>query len=105
VCNISQRIADLPGTGDQFSIADLHLASWTARVIKLAGGTAEDDGSTAVGKLETYIGNGFVLPKDFVVTDAQRTDSQQPYQSKLGAFWDAVKERPSWQKVYGKGLY
>jgi hypothetical protein len=62
----------------------------------LAGGTAEDDGNAAVAKLETHIGNGFVLPKDI------QADSQQ---SKLGAFWDAVKERPSWKKVYGKGLY
>jgi hypothetical protein len=71
----------------------------------LAGGTAEDDGNTVVAKLETHIGNGFVLPKDFQATDAQRTDSQQGYQSKLSAFWDAVKERPSWKKVYGNGLY
>jgi hypothetical protein len=99
-CTVS--LADLLCPGDQFSIADLHLASWITRVIKLAGGTREDDGRTAVAKLESYIGNGFVLPKDSMVTDA---DSQQRYQSKLGAFWDALKERPSWQKVYGKGLY
>jgi hypothetical protein len=71
----------------------------------LAGGTAEDDGSRAVGKLEAHIGNGFVLPRDFQATDAQSTDSHQPYQSKLGAFWDAMKERPSWKKVYEKGLF
>lgn len=68
----------------------------------MAGGTAEDDGHAAVAKLETHIGNGFVLAKDFQATDAQRIDCQQ---SKLCVFWDAVKERPSWKKVYGNGLY
>jgi glutathione S-transferase len=76
------------GTGDQYSIADLHLAGWLARVAKLAGGTCSDDGHTVVKKLEEYIGGGF---KD--------------EESKLGGFWDAVRERKSWQKVYGAGLY
>ncbi|KAJ2967183.1 hypothetical protein NUW54_g13583 [Trametes sanguinea] len=26
-------------------------------------------------------------------------------QNKLAAFWDAVKERPSWKKVYANGLH
>ena len=26
-------------------------------------------------------------------------------QSKLAAFWETIKERPSWKKVYGAGLH
>ena len=72
-------------TGDQYSIADLHLAGWLARVAKLAGGTNSDDGPTIVKKLEAYIGSEFKGEK-------------------LSGFWDAVRERKSWQKVYGGGL-
>lgn len=92
-------------TGDQFSIADLHLAGWTARLVSLAGGAADDDGNTAIGKLEGHIGGGFTLPKNFQAVDARRKDPQPVHQSKLAAFWDAVRERPSWKKVYGNGLY
>jgi len=105
VCRISISTRSSRALGDQFSIADLHLASWLARLVKLAGGKTEDDGNTAVTKLENHIGNKFLLPRDFQAMDAQSTGSQPAYQSKLGAFWDAVKERPSWKKVYGKGLY
>ncbi|KAF8227425.1 hypothetical protein L208DRAFT_1424732 [Tricholoma matsutake] len=102
---LSREIVGPYALGDQFSVADLHLAAWTARLVKLAGGTAEDDGNTVVTKLEAHIGNGFILPKDFQDTDAQGIDSQEARRSKLSAFWDAVKERPSWKKVYGNGLY
>ncbi|KAF5385320.1 hypothetical protein D9615_001504 [Tricholomella constricta] len=57
--------------GDQFSIADLHLASWLARLVRLAGGAYVDDGDTAIGKLEAHIGGSFALAKDFPVEDAQ----------------------------------
>lgn len=56
--------------------------------MKLAGGTSSDDGHAIVKKLEEYIGGGFKVGED-----------------KLGAFWDAVRERKSWQKVYGGGLF
>lgn len=82
------------GTGDQYSIADLHLAGWLARVTKLADGKSSDDGHTIVKKLEEYIGGGFKVPVNEGVE-----------QSKLSAFWDAVRERKSWQKVYGGGLF
>ncbi|GLB36128.1 putative glutathione S-transferase, N-terminal domain [Lyophyllum shimeji] len=88
--------------GDQFSIADLHLASWLARVAKLAGGAYENDGSAAIGKLEEHIGGGFALAKDFQVEDGNGTAR---YHSKLGAFWDAMKKRKSWKVVYEQGLY
>ncbi|RDB29504.1 hypothetical protein Hypma_015549 [Hypsizygus marmoreus] len=91
--------------GDQFSVGDLHLAAWIARLVKLAGGTYEDDGQTAIGKLENHIGSGFALPKDFQAEDGESKEARPGYQSKLGAFWDAMRGRPSWNKVYGQGIY
>jgi len=86
--------------GDQFSIADLHLAGWLSRVVNLSGGTKDDDGKTIVVKLEEYIGGGFVIPRDFLA-DPVRPEKQ----TKIGAFWDMVRERPGWKKVYADGLY
>ncbi|KII86468.1 hypothetical protein PLICRDRAFT_144201 [Plicaturopsis crispa FD-325 SS-3] len=88
--------------GDQFSLVDIHLAAWLAHLVALSGGDASDDGATAIGKLEAHA--GIALPKDAAVQDsAQRPDA--PQQSKLAVFWTAVKEKPSWQKVYSEGLY
>ncbi|EAU93133.1 hypothetical protein CC1G_12668 [Coprinopsis cinerea okayama7 len=87
--------------GDQFSIADLHLAPWFTRVVKLAGGSVDDDGKTVVEKLEKYVGAVLALPRDFSGDAGGRGEKQ----AKLGAFWDALKERPSWQKLYGQGLF
>jgi len=89
--------------GDQFSIADLHLAAWFTRIVKMCGGTAADDGKTVVEKIEKFIGAGKVsLPKDFSLpADINRKDKQ----TKLGAFWDVLRERPCWQKVYKEGLH
>jgi hypothetical protein len=86
--------------GGQFSIADPHLAGWLTRVVMLAGGTKEDNGESVVAKLEKYIGGGFMIPRDFpadLVRDGKQT--------KIGAFWDTIRERPAWKKVYGEGLY
>jgi len=97
--------------GDQLSIADLHLAAWLARLGKLSGAEVSDDGSTLVRKLEEHIGDGFSLPKDFSVAEARRragvvTDTESTErQSRLAAFWDAVRERGSFKKVYADGLH
>ncbi|KAI0825083.1 hypothetical protein BC628DRAFT_1375397 [Trametes gibbosa] len=98
--------------GDQLSVADLHLAAWLARIASLAGANAADDGNTAVGKIEAHVGDGFNLPKDFSVAEARRRAGLAPNsvdsterQNKLAAFWDAVKERPSWKKIYGERLH
>lgn len=94
------------------SIVDLHLAAWLARVAKLSGATAEDDGNTATAKIENHIGHGFGLPKDVSIVEARRRAGLPPVnvqphetQNRFAAFWDAVKERPSWKKVYGHGLH
>lgn len=90
----------------------MHLAAWLTRVVKLCGGTANDDGATITTKLEAHIGGSFKLPEDFNVAEARRraglpagnvqpTDSQ----TRIAAFWDAIKERPSWKKVYADGLH
>lgn len=89
--------------GGQFSIADLHLAGWLTRVVKLASGTKDDNGETVVVKLEEYIGGGFVMPRDYYPADQVRSENGK--QTKIGAFWDAIRERPGWKKVYADGLY
>ncbi|CAL1695731.1 unnamed protein product [Somion occarium] len=93
--------------GDQLSIADLHLAAWLARIAKLSGANAAEDGNTVTRKIEAHIG-GFKLPKDFSVTEARRraglptADIQSTErQNRFAAFWDAMKERPSWKKCGG----
>jgi hypothetical protein len=94
-----------PSIGDQYSIADLHLAGWLTRVVKLSGGTPEDDGRTIVKKLEEHIGDGFALPKEHVKEVARRERLGHDHEAKLGAFWDALKERESWKKVYQRELF
>ena len=71
-----------------------------------------DGFDTAVGKIEAHIGEGFTLPKDFSVAEARRRSglpatnvSATDRQARLAAFWDAVKERASWKKVYADGLH
>jgi len=91
--------------GDQFSIADLHLAGWLTRVVKLAGGTGADDGNTVANKLEKYIGGGFAFPRDFITEQARRENDKVDKQTKVGAFWDALRERRSWKNVYAEGLF
>lgn len=98
--------------GDQLSVADLHLAAWLARIASLSGASVSDDGNTAVAKIEAHVGDSFSLSREFSVAEARRragipVTGVEPTerQSKLAAFWDAVKERPSWKKVYGEGLH
>lgn len=78
----------------------------------LCGADAQDSGNTVVQKLEAHVGGGFSLPKDFSVTEARRRAGLPPgnvspteRQTRFAAFWDAMKERPSWKKVYADGLH
>ncbi|KAH7925182.1 hypothetical protein BV22DRAFT_1195345 [Leucogyrophana mollusca] len=90
--------------GDQVSVADLHLSAWLTHVVKLSGGSITDNGDIVIKKLERHIGNGFIVPEDFlsIVVPAQNETAEKPaLRSRLAAFWDAMKERSSWQKVYG----
>ncbi|KAG7099184.1 hypothetical protein E1B28_001053 [Marasmius oreades] len=91
--------------GEQVSIADLHLAPWLAHVAKLAGATTSDDGSSAIEKIEKHVGNGFSLTRVNLPVDLMKLEGARPAsRSKLAAFWDVVKERPSWKKIYADGL-
>ncbi|KAK0198339.1 hypothetical protein F5146DRAFT_1019172 [Armillaria mellea] len=75
--------------GDQLSIADIHLSAWLARIVKLAGGTMTNDGSAAVERLQHHVGTEFKLDQ----------------KGRLSEYWDAMRERPSWKKVYAEGLH
>ncbi|KAF7339491.1 Glycosyltransferase family 31 protein [Mycena sanguinolenta] len=81
--------------GDQLSVVDLSLAPWLRTVVMLAGGSAEQDGSTVIGKLEKHLGGDLVLPKDFQDADSRKDGAAT---SKLAAYWDAMRERASWKK-------
>jgi len=118
--------------GDQLSLADIHLAVWLARIAHLSGAHPNDDGNSVIEKIEGLVGAKFV--KDISIVEARRraglgsamklpgagtegkadvADPQaiQPStdkssrQSRLAAFWETIKERPSWKKVYDAGLH
>ncbi|PIL31914.1 hypothetical protein GSI_06618 [Ganoderma sinense ZZ0214-1] len=73
---------------------------------------ASEDGTKVLGRIEAHVGNGFTLPEEFSVAEARRRAGlpavnveSSERQSKLAAFWDSMRERPSWKKVYGEGLH
>ncbi|KAJ7487576.1 hypothetical protein B0H11DRAFT_2013961 [Mycena galericulata] len=88
VVKLNKEIIGPYALGDQLSIADLSLAAWIRGVVMLTGGAVGDDGTTAIGKLESAA--GFSLAKDFKAASVSR----------LAAFWDAMSARESWKKVY-----
>lgn len=90
----------------------MHVAAWVAHIAKLSGASASDDGNRVVAAIEAHVAEGFSLPKDFSVAEARRraglpatTVDPNERQTRLAAFWDAFKERPSWKKVYADGLH
>lgn len=116
--------------GDQLSLADIHLAVWLARIAHLSGALPDEDGNSVIEKIEGLVGAGFV--KDISIVEARRraglgsalpgagtegksegavsqtiqpSTDKSPRQSRLAAFWETIKERPSWKKVYGAGLH
>lgn len=96
--------------GDQISIADLHLAAWLARIVVLSGGRISDEGDVAITMVESHIGPGFQFERNYAALPAIGATSRQnvthpTYQSKLAVFWDAMRERSSFKKVYSNGLY
>lgn len=66
----------------------------------LCGGNVHDDGATVVKKIENHI--GVKLARDFVAEPAREKGEKE---SKIGVFWDAMRERPSFKKIYAEGLY
>ncbi|EEB96612.1 hypothetical protein MPER_04226 [Moniliophthora perniciosa FA553] len=91
--------------GEQVSIADLHLGAWLARIVKLAGASAADDGNAVIEKVEKHVGGGYTIPRVVLPVDLMRMEGDRPVsRSKLAALWDTLKERQSWKKVYAQGL-
>ncbi|KAH8120159.1 hypothetical protein DFH11DRAFT_1558649 [Phellopilus nigrolimitatus] len=98
--------------GDQISIVDLHLGPWLARVANDCEGLATDSGDTIVAKIEKRVGNNFTLPKNFqsiispdLGADPSLNITPGAKRAKLAAFWDEMKGRSSWKKVYGDKLH
>jgi glutathione S-transferase len=96
--------------GEQISIADVHIAAWLHELVTLSGGTARDKGIEAISKLEEHVGGGFALakgaapavsagPRPNPITSGTATET--PTAAKLVVLWDALSERPSWQKAFG----
>jgi len=129
---MNRRLTRVFDLGDQLSLADIHLAVWLARIAHLSGALPNDDGNSVIEKIEGLVGTKFV--KDISIVEARRraglgsamklpgtgaegkddvADPQtiQPStdkssrQSRLAAFWETIKERPSWKKVYEAGLH
>lgn len=119
-------------TGDQLSLADIHLAVWLTRIARLSDALPSEDGNSVIEKIEGLVGVQFV--KEISIVEARRraglgsavtvpgmgpdgkTDGavsqaikpstdKSLKQSKLAAFWETIKERPSWKKVYEAGLH
>jgi hypothetical protein len=106
------RRAEVGDTGDQISLADIHLIAWLARIAKLTGGLPTDDGNTIISKIESRLGCTF--SQDISVVEARRRagldagiapPAEGRRQSRLAALWDTMKDRESWKKVYGAGLH
>jgi len=85
-CVVNHAQVILTCSGDQFSISDVHLIAWLARVLHLSGATAEDDGPSAVAKL------------------AHRVKLEGEL-GRVGEYWEAARGRGGWQRVYGAGLH
>jgi hypothetical protein len=66
-------------------------------VVPLAGASVSDDGATVVKKLEVRV-KGLSLKRDYTPAGSQTKEGQ----TKIGAFWDAIKARESWRRVYGE---
>jgi len=110
---LSKELVGPFALGEQISIVDVHLAAWLHELVTLSGGNARDNGIAAISRLEEHIGGGFALAKEAAVpaagTAAPRSSSNpmasatatEPPKSKLAVLWDALAERPSWQKVFG----
>jgi len=114
--------------GDQLSLADIHLAVWLARIAHLSGALPSDDGNSVIEKIEVLVGTRFA--KDISIVEARRraglgstanltegktggpvpqtiqpSTDKSSRQSRLAAFWETIRERPSWKKVYEAGLH
>ena len=116
--------------GDQLSLADIHLAVWLARIAHISGALPDESGNSVIEKIEVLVGTHF--SKDISIVEARRragldsavklpgaegkgngavnqtiqpSTDKSSRQSRLAAFWETIKERPSWKKVYEAGLH
>ena len=85
---------------------------FTAAYKALSPGYAADSGDTVITKIEQRIGDQFALPKDFAQIASPELGADPSLQItpgakrvKLAVFWDEMKGRASWMKVYRDGLH
>lgn len=90
----------------------MHLAAWLTRLAVCCGASASDDGDAIIAQLEAKVGGNFAFPKDYQTTavadakvDPALAVTPGAKRVKLAAFWDEMKARPSWKKVYAAGLH
>lgn len=78
--------------GDQISLADLHITAWLARILFIASNLESDkDEISALKKVLTKIEGS--------------EEASRGLGPKLIQYWNTVKTRPSFQKVYKSGLH
>jgi len=85
--------------GDQLSLVDLHLAAWMTFLFFLAGAPPPPPIQNVLER--PYTGYG-------MLDNTIRTHAGDPtfvLGCNIRAFWEAMKDRDSWSKVYGEGLH
>ncbi len=69
-------------TGDQVSLADVHVAAYLTRLVTVSGGDGTKGGIEAVGRM-----GGFSVGE------------------KVQRLWETLLGRASWQSLYGSGVF
>jgi hypothetical protein len=86
--------------GDQLSLVDLYLAAWITHLFNLAGAPMPATQKTPNGHEPPY--PGYTSLENCIRVHIG--DQSFILGRKLRRFWEAIKERDSWGKVYGDGL-
>ncbi|EPQ28052.1 uncharacterized protein PFL1_04379 [Pseudozyma flocculosa PF-1] len=94
---LESRIKGPLALGDQISLADLHIVPWLARVLTVCRGYAE--GASVADDIDAL---DAALKSQGLSGHKTAAAGVGP---KLREFWATMKQRPSFQAVYGAGLH
>ena len=98
------REIDASPLGDQISLVDLHLGAWLTRLFFLAGAPLPPVQKTPVlGDVVETQYPGYTDLEDTIRTHTK--DRAFVLGPKIREFWNALKDRDSWAKVYANGLH